>query len=183
MKYVITLFILLNTTLFVNSHEHEGSNNRFGVFNITTFEKTIRTSIPYLSPVPTKVLKRRLTDYSNVSFRIHPIFKQKREHKGIDLAAPIGTEVVSTMAGKVIFAGSKASGYGIHVIIVGDEYKTLYAHLNSTCVKTGQVVSYRQKIGEVGNTGTSTGPHLHYEVHVDGVYKNPIPYIRGNVTN
>lgn len=94
-------------------------------------------------------------------------------HKGIDLAAPIGTQVVSTAKGKVIFAGEKG-GYGKCVIIShGNGLSTLYAHLSSYNVRAGEKVKVGQQIALSGNTGRSTGPHLHYEVHRNGTPVNP----------
>lgn len=102
--------------------------------------------------------------------RKHPILKVRRPHYGIDYAAPKGTAVRAAAGGKVIFAGSK-SGYGKVVEVIHDNgLKTLYAHLYSYSVKKGQRVKSGQKIAKVGNSGLSTGPHLHF-----GLYKNNRP--------
>ena len=102
--------------------------------------------------------------------RKHPILKVRRPHYGIDYAAPKGTAVRAAAGGKVVFAGSK-SGYGKVVEIMHDSgLKTLYGHLNSYSVKKGQRVKSGQKIAQVGNSGLSTGPHLHF-----GLYKNNRP--------
>ena len=102
--------------------------------------------------------------------RKHPILKVRRPHYGIDYAAPKGTAVRAAAGGKVIFAGSK-SGYGKVVEVIHDNgLKTLYAHLHSYSVKKGQRVKNGQKIAQVGNSGLSTGPHLHF-----GLYKNNRP--------
>lgn len=102
--------------------------------------------------------------------RKHPILKVRRPHYGIDYAAPKGTAVHAAAGGRVIFAGSK-SGYGKVVEIMHDSgLKTLYGHLNSYSVKKGQRVKSGQKIAKVGNSGLSTGPHLHF-----GLYKNNRP--------
>lgn len=102
--------------------------------------------------------------------RKHPILKVRRPHYGIDYAAPKGTAVRAAAGGRVIFAGSK-SGYGKVVEIMHDSgLKTLYGHLNSYSVKKGQRVKSGQKIAQVGNSGLSTGPHLHF-----GLYKNNRP--------
>lgn len=102
--------------------------------------------------------------------RKHPILKVRRPHYGIDYAAPKGTAVRAAAGGRVIFAGSK-SGYGKVVEIMHDSgLKTLYGHLNSYSVKKGQRVKSGQKIAKVGNSGLSTGPHLHF-----GLYKNNRP--------
>ena len=102
--------------------------------------------------------------------RKHPILKVRRPHYGIDYAAPKGTTVRAAAGGKVVFAGSK-SGYGKVVEIMHDSgLKTLYGHLHSYSVKKGQRVKNGQKIAKVGNSGLSTGPHLHF-----GLYKNNRP--------
>lgn len=102
--------------------------------------------------------------------RKHPILKVARPHYGIDYAAPKGTAVRAAAGGKVIFAGSK-NGYGKVVEIAHENgLKTLYAHLQSYSVKKGQKVKQGQKIAQVGNSGLSTGPHLHF-----GLYKNNRP--------
>lgn len=100
-----------------------------------------------------------------------------RMHTGIDLAAPIGTPIVAADGGKVTFAGWK-NGYG-KIIIVNHEngYQTYYGHCSSFSVKAGDRVYRGQSIGAVGNTGRSTGPHLHFEVRKGGSPVNPKKYI------
>ncbi|MFV0294221.1 MAG: DUF5930 domain-containing protein [Paracoccus sp. (in: a-proteobacteria)] len=101
-----------------------------------------------------------------------------RAHKGIDLAGPIGTPVMATGDGVVKFAG-RQSGYGNVIIIehaLGTE--TRFAHLSKIRVKKGQKVSRGSQIGDMGNTGRSTGPHLHYEVRVNGKAVNPMSFIK-----
>ena len=94
----------------------------------------------------------------------------------MDFSAKTGTDIYSTGNGRVIYAGWK-QGYGKCVIINhGYDYKTLYAHMNKFKVRVGQKVSRGEVIGEVGNTGKSTGPHLHYEVLVNGRNDNPAKY-------
>lgn len=94
-------------------------------------------------------------------------------HKGIDIAVPYGTDVRNAAAGTVIFAGTKG-GYGNCVIIShGNGMATLYAHLSQLLVKTNDVVKVNQVIAKSGNSGRSTGPHLHYEVHKNNTPVNP----------
>lgn len=110
--------------------------------------------------------------------RMHPILKTSRMHTGVDIAAPSGSQVVSTGAGAVIFAGWLGA-YGQTVVIDhGGGISTLYAHLSSIQVREGQSVSLGQKIGGVGSTGFSTGPHLHFEVRQNGEPVNPWPYLK-----
>ena len=101
-------------------------------------------------------------------------------HTGIDFAAPSGTPVYVTGSGTIEVAskpGANYSGYGIVVIVNhGFGYKTLYAHLSKVDVKPGQRVKRGEKIAEVGSTGLSQGPHLHYEIMQNGKKINPVYY-------
>lgn len=108
--------------------------------------------------------------------RLHPIFKTRRPHRGVDYGAASGTPVRSTGDGKVIFRGKKG-GYGNTVIIQhGQRYTTLYAHLKNFArsVKLGSWVKQGKTIAYVGQSGWATGPHLHYEFRENGVHKNPL---------
>lgn len=108
--------------------------------------------------------------------RKHPILGIRRPHLGIDFAAPTGTPIISSGDGKVIHIGNKG-GYGRAIIIQHNRrYTTLYAHMSryTKGLKKGDKVRHGQVIGYVGSTGASTGPHLHYEFHVDGVHQDPL---------
>lgn len=108
--------------------------------------------------------------------RNHPILKLVKFHRGVDIAVSIGTPVYSGIKGRVTFAGRKGN-YGNLVEIEGnDGIKVRYAHLNSIDVVTGQKVSDGEKVAETGNTGMSTGPHLHYEIIVDESPVNPLNF-------
>lgn len=105
-------------------------------------------------------------------------YRWGRMHEGVDIAAPRGTPIVASDSGKVSFSGWR-SGYGYCVMINhGNGYQTLYGHASKLYVKAGQSVKKGQKIAAVGSTGRSTGPHLHFEVRVKGVAKNPLKYIK-----
>lgn len=120
----------------------------------------------FLLSVPTNGRISSRFSYS----RLHPILKVRRPHYGVDYATPIGTRVKAAAEGRVIFAGTK-NGYGKVVEIQhGNGLKTLYAHLSSFSVKRGQYVKKNQSIAKVGNSGMSTGAHLHF-----GLYKNNRP--------
>ena len=108
--------------------------------------------------------------------RTHPVLKSVKFHRGVDIAVSIGTPVYSGIKGRVTFAGRKGN-YGNLVEIEGnDGIKVRYAHLNSIDVVTGQKVSDGEKVAETGNTGMSTGPHLHYEVIIDENPVNPLDF-------
>ncbi|MBQ1752192.1 MAG: M23 family metallopeptidase [Paludibacteraceae bacterium] len=131
--------------------------------------------IPAIMPVMNKDLKRTASGYG---YRIDPIYQTKRFHKGMDFSAEVGTEIYATGAGTVTFAGWK-QGYGNCVMIDhGYDYETLYAHCSKIKkgLRRGSKVQRGDVIAYVGNTGKSTGPHLHYEVHVDGQPQNPSHY-------
>lgn len=115
----------------------------------------------------------RVSSYFSVG-RYHPILHKIRAHKGIDYAAPTGTPIKAAGDGKVVFAGVR-NGFGNVVMIQhGGVYTTLYGHMSKISVKNGQRVSQGQVIGAVGQTGLATGPHLHYEFHVNGTAVNPL---------
>lgn len=113
---------------------------------------------------------------SPYGYRTHPISGERRLHAGIDIGAPNGSSIVAAEAGEVVYAGWYG-GYGLATVINhGDGIATLYAHQSSLSVATGQRVSKGQRIGAVGSTGYSTGPHLHFEVRVNGEPVDPMPY-------
>lgn len=115
---------------------------------------------------------------SGFGYRIHPIFGVRRFHLGIDLAAPYGTLVKAADGGQVIQAGY-FGGYGNSVMLYhGGGFATWYAHLSSINVSIGQFVQRGQVIGLVGSTGWSTGPHLHFEVRINGAPQNPRAYLQ-----
>jgi murein DD-endopeptidase MepM/ murein hydrolase activator NlpD len=94
-------------------------------------------------------------------------------HNGLDFGIPVGTQVKSTMDGNVVYAGWNDQGYGNLVIVEHGDYKTYYAHLSSIPVSVGDSVSAGETIGLSGNTGNSTGPHLHYEIRRNNVPIDP----------
>lgn len=113
----------------------------------------------------------------NFGKREHPITKEIREHNGIDIKAPEGTDVVSSITGTVTDVGFD-SGKGNYIVVENGNVKTLYAQLATTKVKKGDNITAKQSIGTVGKTGTATGAHLHFEVMVDGEYVDPAAYIK-----
>ncbi|MDR2854104.1 MAG: M23 family metallopeptidase [Prevotellaceae bacterium] len=126
--------------------------------------------IPAIQPVLNKDLSRIASGYG---WRIDPIYHTSAFHAGMDFTAPIGTDVYATGNGRVILANWN-SGYGSCVEIDhGYGYVTLYGHLSKVLVREGQTVKRGDIIGLVGSTGKSTGPHLHYEVHLNNAVMNP----------
>jgi murein DD-endopeptidase MepM/ murein hydrolase activator NlpD len=120
----------------------------------------------------------RISSY--YGYRIHPIFKTKKLHTGIDIPAPTGTAVKAAAAGTVIYA-DWLGGYGKCLMVDhGGGIVTLYAHNSSLTAQVGQTVSRGQTIAKVGSTGNSTGPHLHFEVRKNGAYVDPLPWVKGN---
>lgn len=116
---------------------------------------------------------------SPYGYRIHPIFKTRKLHTGIDIPAPTGTNIFAAEEGTVIHTGS-LGGYGQTVMIDhGGGIVTLYAHNSSITVSKGQDVSKGSVIAKAGSTGYSTGPHLHFEVRKNGSYVDPLPWVRG----
>ncbi|WP_165042900.1 M23 family metallopeptidase [Dysgonomonas sp. ZJ709] len=158
---------LISKQLYVQSNSFDE------IVNMAKNQKDRLLHIPSIQPVSDKSLKQVASGYGT---RIDPIYGTPRFHAGMDFVAQTGTPVYATGNGTVILADWK-QGYGKCIMIDhGYGYKTLYGHLNEYSVHAGQKVTRGEKIGEVGNTGKSTGSHLHYEVHVKGQPDNPAKY-------
>ncbi len=143
-------------------------------------KETMLASIPAIMPVANKDLTRVASGYG---MRIHPIYKTYKMHTGMDFTAPVGTDIYATGNGKVVHVEYGKGGYGNHVIIDhGFGFQTLYGHMHKIGVKQGQKVLRGETLGVVGNSGTSTGPHLHYEVIKNGVKINPVNYYFNDLT-
>ncbi|MBU0567447.1 M23 family metallopeptidase [bacterium] len=114
---------------------------------------------------------------SRFGYRIHPIYRRRMFHYGLDIKAPYGRKVVAAKSGQVTFSGWKG-GYGRAVIIKHDrKYSTLYAHNSALLVERGQYVKKGQAIARIGNTGLSTGAHLHFEVRAYNRPQDPLKYL------
>ncbi|ASJ89874.1 M23 family metallopeptidase [Porphyrobacter sp. CACIAM 03H1] len=145
---------------------------------------TGETVTAYSSPVPVTGVSipsrmplegAQLT--SGFGMRNHPVLGGRRQHAGIDLAAPTGTPVYATADG-IVSRADWYSSYGLYISVEhGASMQTRYAHLSRLAVAEGDSVKKGDLIGYVGSTGRSTGPHLHYEVRVEGLAVNPIPYM------
>ena len=137
-------------------------------------------AIPAIQPVANKDLKRMASGYG---YRIHPIYKVRKMHWGTDFSAPTGTAIYATGDGKVTTYKRSRSGFGRHIVIDhGFGYQTLYAHMSKVEVNRGQRVKRGDIIGYIGSTGSSTAPHLHYEVIKDGRKVNPVNYFFNDLT-
>ena len=143
----------------------------------TAIEKLINNqenkmaSIPAIQPVSNKELNRIASGFG---YRIHPIYGIAKMHSGLDFTAPQGTPIYATGDGVVTAAGN-SSGTGNHVIINhGYGYETEYMHMVRVKAREGQHVKRGEVIGWVGSTGASTGPHCHYEVHINGNPVDPV---------
>ncbi len=124
-------------------------------------------------PVPAS---QRIT--SKYGYRIHPVYKTKKFHAGIDIGAGYGSAIVAAESGTVTTA-TYGSGYGKYVVVShGSGITTLYAHCSSLLVKVGDKVSRGQTIAKVGSTGVSTGNHLHFEVRINGSTTDPLSYVK-----
>jgi murein DD-endopeptidase MepM/ murein hydrolase activator NlpD len=117
---------------------------------------------------------------SGFGWRVHPITGERKLHKGVDFAAPIGTPIFASAEGVVTYAGWTDDGYGNVVELRHENGElTLYAHTNRVYVSKGQTVNKGQAIAEVGSTGRSTGPHLHFEIQPDGrTAVDPMDYLQ-----
>ena len=144
------------------------------VINLAKNKADMLASIPAIQPIANKDLGRVASGYG---YRIHPIYKTRKLHTGMDFTAPQGTPIYSTGDGKIEKVKRSRKGYGNHVIIDhGYGYQTLYAHMKKYIVYRGQKVKRGEIIGYVGSTGTSVAPHLHYEVMKNKRKINPVNY-------
>jgi len=116
---------------------------------------------------------------SRFGYRIHPITGGRRFHGGIDIGAPFGATIVASASGVVTTSAYNAGGFGNFIVIDhGNGRETLYAHNSRNRVRVGDRVAQGQHIADVGSTGSSTGPHLHYELHENGTRIDPLPYLQ-----
>lgn len=129
----------------------------------------------YIWPLPSSRLITSL--FGN---RVHPEYGTVKFHKGVDIDASVGASIVAADGGTVVTVGNDPAGYGIYVAIYHSGGRsTLYAHMNAAAVTVGQTVTQGQVIGYAGSSGVSTGPHLHFEIAVDGALHNPLGYFSG----
>jgi murein DD-endopeptidase MepM/ murein hydrolase activator NlpD len=148
--------------------------------NFIKNKEQLLASTPAIQPVSNKDLKRIASGFG---YRVDPVYKTTKFHAGLDFAAPLGTPIYATANGTVETAGNTGNGYGNHVVIHnGYGYSTLFGHMFKVKVKPGEKVKRGEIIGWVGNTGKSTGPHCHYEVHRNGEPVDPVYYFYNDIT-
>ncbi len=164
---------------YISKQLYVQSNSFDDILELAKNQQERIKHIPSIQPISNKDLNKLSSGYG---MRIHPIYGTLKFHSGIDFTAKTGAPAYVTGKGKVILVDWK-SGYGRCVIVDhGYDYKTLYAHLSKYNVRVGQTVERGQKIGEVGSTGTSTSPHLHYEVLYKDRHDNPAKYFFMDLT-
>jgi murein DD-endopeptidase MepM/ murein hydrolase activator NlpD len=150
------------------------------IFALAKNKAQMLASIPAIQPLSNKDLGRIASGFG---YRVHPIYKTTIMHTGQDFTAPVGTDIYATGNGVVEKVEFYGRGYGNSVIIShGYGYETLYGHMSKIKVKQGQKINRGDVIGFVGNTGTSTGPHLHYEVIKNGNKINPVNFFYNDLT-
>ena len=137
-------------------------------------------NIPAIQPVSNKQLNRIASGFG---VRIDPVYGTPKMHKGLDFTAPQGTPIYCTGDGVVKEAGFSDAGFGNHVVINhGYGYETVYGHMVKVKSRVGQKVKRGEVIGWVGSTGKSTGPHCHYEVHINGNAVDPVYFFYNDLT-
>jgi len=165
---------MINKKLYVQSKSYDE------VIELAKNKEKMVACVPATMPISNKDLRRTASGWG---WRIHPIYKIRKFHYGMDFTAPTGTEVYATGDGKVVTVENSMRGYGKRIVIDhGFGYKSLYAHLNGFNVRRGQNVKRGEVIAFVGSTGTSTAPHLHYEVFKNGKKVNPVHYYFNDLT-
>jgi murein DD-endopeptidase MepM/ murein hydrolase activator NlpD len=168
-------YFILNESIEDELLSRQKIKNNLKNNNIKYFNK-----IPIIQPISNVDL---ICISSPYGVRYHPFYKTAIHHDGIDLSAEVGTNIISTADGVVEKIVYSLHGYGNKVVINHNNgYKTLYAHLDYIKVKKGQKVKQGQSIGKVGNSGMSSGPHLHYEIHYNNKTENPMSYFQTHLT-
>jgi murein DD-endopeptidase MepM/ murein hydrolase activator NlpD len=166
------------TTLGARIHAQTKSYD--DINNFIKNKELLLACTPAIQPVSNKDLKRIASGFG---YRVDPVYKTTKFHAGLDFSAPMGTPIYATANGTVETAGNTGNGYGNHVVIHnGYGYSTLFGHMFKVKVRPGEKVKRGEIIGWVGNTGKSTGPHCHYEVHRNGEPVDPVFYFYNDIT-
>lgn len=165
---------MLKKRMFIQSKSYDE------IVDMAKNKADLLASMPAIQPISNKELTRLASGFG---MRIHPIHKIRKMHTGIDFTAPQGTPIYAVGNGRVTKVRNNFSGYGKEIEIDhGYGFVTKYAHMSAFNVKKGQTVKRGECIGYVGSTGTSTGPHVHYEIIKDGKKIDPAPYLFMDVT-
>ncbi|TAG13638.1 MAG: M23 family metallopeptidase [Sphingobacteriia bacterium] len=150
------------------------------IANMVKNKEQLLAAIPSIQPISNRNLNRIASGFG---YRIDPVYKDRRLHAGLDFTAPTGTPIYATADGIIKDAGFNTGGYGNRVVINhGFGYETIYAHMYRIKARIGAKIKRGEVIGYVGNTGKSTGPHCHYEVHRKGIPLDPIYYFYNDLT-
>ncbi len=150
------------------------------IANMVKNKEQLLAAIPSIQPISNRNLNRIASGFG---YRIDPVYKDRRLHAGLDFTAPTGTPIYATADGIIKDAGFNTGGYGNRVVINhGFGYETIYAHMYRIKARIGTKIKRGEVIGYVGNTGKSTGPHCHYEVHRKGIPLDPIYYFYNDLT-
>ncbi len=150
------------------------------LYTMAVNKEELVAAIPAIQPVSNKDLKRLASGFGQ---RIDPFLKVKRMHYGLDFSIKVGTPIYATADGKAVIVKTSFGGFGKHIYLDhGNGYKTVYAHLDKFNIKRGQKVKRGELIAYSGNSGRSTAPHLHYEVHKNGEKVNPINFFFNDLT-
>ena len=159
------------------------TNEQIAITKATLTKITPAQKMYMLSTIPNGAPLQRISVSANFGYRIHPVTHEKKFHRGIDLRAHLKTSVFATADGVVRYVQPKNTGDYGRVIILSHNFgfETVYAHLSATKVKLGDVIKKNQVIGMTGNSGRSTGPHLHYEVRYASMVLNPRDFIDWNL--
>jgi len=175
------LLIDINTKIDNIAHQLSIQNKSYDeILKLARNKDKMLASIPAIQPIKNKRLKQLVSGFG---MRIHPIYKTLKMHTGVDFVCKTGTPVYATGDGVVMYVEKGTQGYGELIVINhGYGYKTLYAHLSRKIVRPGQKVKRGEIIGYTGNSGLSTGPHLHYEVRKNNVPVNPVNFFFNDLT-
>ncbi len=164
---------------YLSQRAHQLSMSLDGVEILAANKDVMMVHLPTLWPMDRTKLRNHIGKYG---WRIHPIFKTRKMHTGIDMSGPTGLPIYATGDGVVMNPHLK-SGYGLQVLIDHQfGYKTRYAHLSKILVTQGQKVKRGDVIGLLGSTGRSSGPHLHYEIIHKNQHVNPINYLNRDMS-
>lgn len=169
-KTLFTLLLLFSTRVLGTNTSEEL------LIPVPKPKAVIISSVPAGLPLPDSIVNQPLSWYSGFGYRIHPVYKKRKLHTGIDFPAPKGTPILATSYGTVSKVGL-TRGYGLYVKQESGPFSTLYAHCSRVLVEKGETVAVGDTIALVGETGTATGTHLHFEVHYKGLRLDPIKYL------